>query len=100
VVFLFGFYCYLNRLIFVIKLKELIQNLSNLSGFELNEYISVNQVADTIISMIANNASIPKWSIEYKYEILFSKDFYFRFFYGDKEIARLISGKPNKTHNT
>lgn len=57
------------------------------------EYINLNTIADTVISMIANNVSIPKWSIEYKYDILFAKDFFFRFYYGDKDIARLVAGK-------
>lgn len=56
------------------------------------EYINLNTIADTVISMIANNVSIPKWSIEYKYDILFAKDFFFRFYYGDKDIARLVAG--------
>jgi len=76
----------------IIFFQELVQNLSRLSGFDFSEYIQVSQVADTIISMIANNASIPKWSIDYKYDILFAKDYYFRYYYGDKEIAKLVAG--------
>lgn len=73
-------------------LKELVLNLATLSDFDFSQYIGLNMVADTVISMIANNVSIPKWSVENKYEILYAKDFYFRFFYGDKDIAKLVAG--------
>ncbi|RNA42337.1 lysosomal acid phosphatase-like [Brachionus plicatilis] len=72
--------------------QEFLRNVSIESGQNFLDYLNFSMFSNQILNRKCFNKTLPTWAENNLQEVLSGQTYYFKFFFGDRNIAKILSG--------